>query len=62
MNKPRASKEQIGCGGRELLGGGGGGRASQFLKAERGHAFFSSPWKGFKRFVVPFNGSCQPTP
>ena len=25
-------------------------------------AFFSFPWKGFKRFVVPFNGSCQPTP
>ena len=24
VNKPRASKEQIGWGGRELLGGGGG--------------------------------------
>ena len=61
MNKPRASKEQIGCGGRELLVGGGGG-ASQFLKADGGNAFFSFPWKGFKRFVVSFNGSCQPTP
>ena len=56
VNKPRASKEQIGWGGRELLGGGGG------LKVERCHAFFSFPWKGFKRFVLPFNGSCQPAP
>ena len=30
VNKPRASKEQIGWGGRELLEGGGGGGLARF--------------------------------
>ena len=39
-----------------LKGVGGGG--SQFLKGHlEGHAFFSFPWKGSKRFVVLSDGS-----